>query len=115
MGQFLRTLVKEARTIAILWIVVSCLVQLAKCAPFLKESRGGLFAQPLNDDINVGSITSAKGFASGFVSSISMIIVSELGDKTFFIAAVMAMKHPRLVVFSGAISALALMTIFSGI
>lgn len=55
------------------------------------------------------------GFVHAFVASISVILVSEIGDKTFFIAAIMAMKHPRLTVFAGAISALALMTILSGI
>lgn len=35
-----------------------------------------------------------------------MIVVTELGDKTFFIAAVMAMRHPRLVVYAGAMCAL---------
>ncbi|KAG5310184.1 TM165 protein, partial [Acromyrmex insinuator] len=53
------------------------------------------------------------GFLHAFVASLSVIVVSELGDKTFFIAAIMAMKHPRLTVFIGAISALALMTILS--
>jgi putative Ca2+/H+ antiporter (TMEM165/GDT1 family) len=36
-----------------------------------------------------------------------------IGDKTFFIAAVMAMRHPRLEVFGSAIAALALMTVLS--
>lgn len=54
------------------------------------------------------------GFVHAFVASISVIIVSELGDKTFFIAAIMAMRHSRITVFTGAISALALMTILSG-
>ncbi|XP_029680788.1 transmembrane protein 165 [Formica exsecta] len=54
------------------------------------------------------------GFLHAFIASLSVIVVSELGDKTFFIAAIMAMKHPRLTVFAGAISALALMTILSG-
>ena len=35
-------------------------------------------------------------FASAFLASISMIIVSEFGDKTFFIAAIMAMRNSRL-------------------
>jgi len=52
-------------------------------------------------------------FEKGFYASFAMIILSELGDKTFFIAAILAMRHPRLVVFSGAISALALMTVLS--
>ncbi|XP_054261621.1 transmembrane protein 165 isoform X2 [Macrosteles quadrilineatus] len=53
------------------------------------------------------------GFIHAFVASLSVIIVSEIGDKTFFIAAIMAMKHSRLTVFLGAISALVLMTILS--
>jgi Ca2+/H+ antiporter, TMEM165/GDT1 family len=54
------------------------------------------------------------GFIHAFVASLSVIIVSELGDKTFFIAAIMAMRHPRITVFAGAIGALALMTVLSG-
>ncbi|ELU08896.1 hypothetical protein CAPTEDRAFT_159789 [Capitella teleta] len=55
------------------------------------------------------------GFIHAFVASLSVIIVSELGDKTFFIAAIMAMRHSRLTVFTGAILALALMTILSAV
>ena len=36
----------------------------------------------------------------------SVILVSEIGDKTFFIAAIMAMRNDRAIVFSGAIAAL---------
>lgn len=60
------------------------------------------------------AIAANLGFIHAFAASFSVIIVSELGDKTFFIAAIMAMKHPRLTVFLGAITALALMTILSG-
>ena len=31
----------------------------------------------------------------GFIKSWGMILLSEIGDKTFFIAAIMAMKNPR--------------------
>lgn len=44
-----------------------------------------------------------------------MIIFSEIGDKTFLIAALMAMKHPRIVVFTAAFSALIAMTILSAV
>jgi len=44
-----------------------------------------------------------------------MIIFSEIGDKTFLIAALMAMKHPRFLVFSAAFSALIAMTILSAV
>ncbi|CAH0395634.1 unnamed protein product [Bemisia tabaci] len=53
------------------------------------------------------------GFVHAFIASLSVILVSEIGDKTFFIAAIMAMRHPRITVFAGAISALALMTVLS--
>ena len=43
----------------------------------------------------------------------TMIIATELGDKTFCIAAVMAMRHNRIIVFAGAIGALIVMTILS--
>ena len=42
-------------------------------------------------------------------SSFSMIIVSEIGDKTFLIAAILAMRQSRPVIFGGAFGALALM------
>jgi len=48
-----------------------------------------------------------------FASSFAMIIVSELGDKTFFIAAILAMRMDRLSVFIGAAGALAAMTMLS--
>lgn len=46
-------------------------------------------------------------------NSFAMIIVTELGDKTFFIAALLAMRKERRWVFLGAISALAAMTVLS--
>ncbi|KAF2133398.1 UPF0016-domain-containing protein [Dothidotthia symphoricarpi CBS 119687] len=50
-----------------------------------------------------------------FVLSFTMIIFSEIGDKTFLVAALMAMRHPRLQVFSAAFSALIVMTILSAV
>lgn len=48
-----------------------------------------------------------------FTSGLSLITISELGDKTFFIAAILAMKHSRRLVFIGATVALAAMTLLS--
>ncbi|KIX95835.1 uncharacterized protein Z520_08543 [Fonsecaea multimorphosa CBS 102226] len=45
--------------------------------------------------------------------SFTMIIFSEIGDKTFLVAALMAMRHPRVVVFTAAFSALITMTVLS--
>ncbi|KAJ8528513.1 hypothetical protein K7X08_022205 [Anisodus acutangulus] len=45
-----------------------------------------------------------------FFASFSMILVSEIGDETFIIAAPMAMRHPKSIVLSGALRALFVMT-----
>ena len=50
---------------------------------------------------------------SGFTASLLLITISELGDKTFFIAMVLAMRHRRRWVLAGVVSALAAMTILS--
>jgi len=50
---------------------------------------------------------------TAFTAGLSLITVSELGDKTFFIAAILAMRHPRRWVFTGSVLALALMTVLS--
>ncbi|KAJ1567247.1 hypothetical protein HK096_010483, partial [Nowakowskiella sp. JEL0078] len=58
------------------------------------------------------NIDKAGGFQA-LMMSLAVILVSEIGDKTFFIAAVMAMKNPRMLIFGAAISALGLMTVLS--
>lgn len=50
-----------------------------------------------------------------FILSFAMIIFSEIGDKTFLVAALMAMRHPRLLVFSAAFAALFVMTVLSAV
>jgi putative Ca2+/H+ antiporter (TMEM165/GDT1 family) len=50
---------------------------------------------------------------SGFTAAFALIFVSELGDKTFFIAALLAMRLGRFRVLVGATSALATMTVIS--
>lgn len=52
---------------------------------------------------------------SPLIMAISMIVVSEIGDKTFLISALMAMRHSRLLVFTASFASLAIMTILSGI
>jgi Ca2+/H+ antiporter, TMEM165/GDT1 family len=48
-----------------------------------------------------------------FTSALLLITSQELGDKTFFIALILAMRHPRRWVFCGSITALAVMTVIS--
>ncbi|KAG7032513.1 GDT1-like protein 4 [Cucurbita argyrosperma subsp. argyrosperma] len=48
----------------------------------------------------------ATSIIQGFTKSLAMTVLSEIGDKTFFAAAIMAMRHPRRLVLSGCLSAL---------
>ncbi|KAH9650302.1 protein PAM71-like [Citrus sinensis] len=50
---------------------------------------------------------------SGFTAAFSLIFVSEIGDKTFFIAALLAMQYEKVLVLLGSMAALALMTVLS--
>ncbi|KAK2997429.1 hypothetical protein RJ639_025628 [Escallonia herrerae] len=59
------------------------------------------------------SLDAGLGIFDAFFASLSMILVSEIGDETFIIAALMAMRHPKSIVLSGALSALFVMTILS--
>ncbi|XP_071711282.1 GDT1-like protein 3 [Rutidosis leptorrhynchoides] len=70
----------------------------------------------LGDNIDpkaVLNLDSGLGVVDAFFASLSMILVSEIGDETFIIAALMAMRHPKSIVLSGALSALFIMTILS--
>ncbi|XP_054775906.1 GDT1-like protein 4 [Prosopis cineraria] len=51
----------------------------------------------------------------GFTKSLAMTVLSEIGDKTFFAAAILAMRYPRRLVLSGCLSALIVMTILSAL
>lgn len=44
-----------------------------------------------------------------------MILFSEIGDKTFLVACLMAMRHDRILVFTAAFSALVTMTVLSAV
>lgn len=50
---------------------------------------------------------------TGFTAGLLLITLSELGDKTFFIGAILAMRHPRRWVFVGVTAALFTMTLLS--
>jgi len=50
---------------------------------------------------------------TGFYQAFSLVFLSEIGDKTFFIAGLLAMKTSRLISFIGSVGALAVMTVIS--
>lgn len=50
---------------------------------------------------------------SGFFAAFSLIFASEIGDKTFFIAALLAMRCGKWLSFFGSVAALSIMTVVS--
>jgi len=92
----------------------ACCLLHSAMAELAAEEAGAEVKQALSPAealAETGSTVSDDNFVHGFFAALSVIIVSELGDKTFFIAAIMSMKHPRLTVFAGAILSLAMMHI----
>ncbi|KAF2645141.1 UPF0016-domain-containing protein [Massarina eburnea CBS 473.64] len=83
------------------------------------SSKGdSLDTTPLKTPGEMPGESQADGVIQPFhslVLSFTMIIFSEIGDKTFLVAALMAMRHPRLLVFSAAFSALIVMTVLSAV
>jgi len=75
------------------------------------DSKSSPSANPTEEEGSEGLIQPLHSF----LLSLTMILFSEIGDKTFLIAALMAMKHDRLLVFSAAFSALIAMTILSAV
>ncbi|KAB5544742.1 hypothetical protein DKX38_012854 [Salix brachista] len=70
----------------------------------------------LSDSISSSfSMENMTSVAQGFTKSLAMTVLSEIGDKTFFAAAILAMRHPRRLVLSGCLSALIVMTIISAV
>lgn len=68
----------------------------------------GLFVVPY-----IAGELGAHGFKDGFLSTFLLIFFSEIGDKTFFIAVLLALRQSRGPVFLGTFGALAAMSIVS--
>ncbi len=49
----------------------------------------------------------------GFSAALLLILVSELGDKSFLLAMLLAMRYPRPIVFTGVMLALAIQTVIA--
>ncbi|PWZ54501.1 GDT1-like protein 5 [Zea mays] len=94
-----------------------CLSHLPRCP---RPQRLASAALPLSRDPrdrNRGapspSSKMAPSLLGGFTKSLAMTVLSEIGDKTFFAAAILAMRHPRKLVLAGCLTALIVMTALS--
>jgi hypothetical protein len=61
----------------------------------------------------IAGIVGDDQFSEGLVSGFLLIFFSEIGDKTFFIALLLALREDRTAVFTGTFGALAVMTVIS--
>lgn len=58
-------------------------------------------------------IPKGPSLTTGFTTSFLAILVSEIGDKTFFLAMIMATRYNQFIVFIGGYGALFVMTVLS--
>jgi len=64
--------------------------------------------------VAAGSGAMVEGIAqTGFYQAFTLVFLSEIGDKTFFIAGLLAMKTSKLISYIGSMGALAAMTVLS--
>eukprot|EP00184_Porphyridium_aerugineum_P005032 CAMPEP_0184694264 /NCGR_PEP_ID=MMETSP0313-20130426/2282_1 /TAXON_ID=2792 /ORGANISM="Porphyridium aerugineum, Strain SAG 1380-2" /LENGTH=309 /DNA_ID=CAMNT_0027152529 /DNA_START=288 /DNA_END=1217 /DNA_ORIENTATION=+ len=59
------------------------------------------------------AVSEIDRFTSGLTSSFLLVFASEIGDKTFFISALLCLKYSKRLVLAGTMGALSLMTIIS--
>lgn len=61
----------------------------------------------------IHALVESSSFLSGLAAAFVLVLASEIGDKTFFISALLSMKYSRVLVLAGTMLALAGMTIIS--
>jgi len=85
------------------------------CALPLVSNAASPVAIVESASISISSLSSVLGqfYETGFYQAFSLVFLSEIGDKTFFIAGLLAIKFSRVLSFLGSIGALAVMTIIS--
>lgn len=81
---------------------------IATCAAAWLAMSAPALAGPIQD-LTAGSSQVTEGFVQGLL----LIFFSELGDKTFFIALLLAAQKPKSIVFVGTFAALSIMTVIS--
>ena len=63
--------------------------------------------------LGAGAQGAAQGLTASTWQALLLVVLSELGDKTFFVAVILSVSRERLGVFAGSFGALAVMTLIS--
>ena len=88
-------------------VLLSCMLALTWAQ---EEGAAADTAQPAAVDSTAFTF---EGFSRATGESFGIILATEIGDRTFFIAAIMAMRHSRFIIWAGAVGALVVMTVLS--
>ncbi|XP_058100312.1 GDT1-like protein 1, chloroplastic [Magnolia sinica] len=92
------------------WLKLAALFGLLTFQGTQQAMAGSEFVSGMQSIPYIGDL---GDISTGFASAFLLIFFSELGDKTFFIAALLAARNSGAVVFIGTFGALAAMTIIS--
>lgn len=81
---------------------------------FLQDPGAAVAVANLPSQLQIfSSLGDIDDISTGFASAFLLIFFSELGDKTFFIAALLAARNSAAIVFLGTFGALGVMTVIS--
>lgn len=79
-----------------------------------KPSTLQVLSEEPGPQLNLAKIsTPFAAFGSSIASSFALTLFTEFGDRTFFIAAILSLRHPRWIVLAGTCLALIVQTVFS--
>jgi putative Ca2+/H+ antiporter (TMEM165/GDT1 family) len=102
-----RTRVVAATIVARALLPLLAAVALAHANPVLAAPAAGVAGAFVRRALD------PAGFAAGLTASFLLVLASEIGDKTFFISALLSMKYSRALVLLGSMLALGSMTVIS--
>ncbi|KAH9547180.1 hypothetical protein CY35_11G021800 [Sphagnum magellanicum] len=100
-----------AHCAAVVVVVGAMVVGMHACAPALAADM--TLCPEVASEESAGFFGDVGDIQSGFASAFLLIFFSEIGDKTFFIAALLATRKSNFAVFTGTFGALATMTVIS--
>lgn len=87
-----------------------------RTVPVLAAATTGVTIGPATTSgplASLRNLAETSSFISGLTAAFLLVLASEIGDKTFFISALLSMKYSRLLVLIGTMLALASMTVIS--
>lgn len=87
-----------------------------RTVPVLAAATSGVTIGPSTSTgplASLRNLSETSSFVSGLTAAFLLVLASEIGDKTFFISALLSMKYSRVLVLIGTMLALASMTVIS--